>query len=186
MSISTTINIVLSTLSFILAFISIIFVIITLRQNKALLKQNNRMLEESTRPYITIYLDSITLCEQASYFVVKNFGNSPALITKFEYDPLLKQTEQKSISFQKQFDFIENIVLAPNQSKLLEYDVTKLPTDIITFQISYLHGKIEYHETITMNVKNYIHIPVARPSSHTTPENQRQVHTLRELLERSI
>lgn len=67
MEISTISNIILSALSFLLAFISIVFVIVTL-------KQNNRMLEASSRPFISIYLETITICEQTTFFVIKNFG----------------------------------------------------------------------------------------------------------------
>lgn len=67
MEISTISNIILSALSFLLAFISIVFVIVTL-------KQNNRMLEASSRPYISIYLETITICEQTTFFMQKISG----------------------------------------------------------------------------------------------------------------
>ena len=80
----------------------------------------------------------------------------------------------------------EGIILAPGQSKLLEYDMTKLPVDNVSFNIKYSFGKLSYSEEITVNVKNYIHIPVTRNSSHTLPETEREVQTLREMLERSM
>lgn len=177
------INIIVST------FVSVVAIVISLKslkQSKITIEQNNRMLDEATRPYITIYLDAVTLCEQSSYFVLKNFGNSPAIITKFKYDPALKQTRQRSSLLQEQFDFVEHIVLAPGQSKLMQYDVSKLPSDTLTFNIAYLSNKTEYHEEVTLNVKNFIHVPVLRPESHIPKGNERQVHTLREMLERSL
>lgn len=55
-------------------FTSIVAIFVSVKA----LKQNNKMLEESTRPYVSIYVESITLCEQSSFFVIKNFGNTPA------------------------------------------------------------------------------------------------------------
>lgn len=193
MDISTLVNTILCILSFILAVISVGTVIITLRQNHTILKQNTeilnfnyRTLEESTRPFISIYFDTLTICEQTSYFVLKNFGHSPARITSFKYDPILKQTQQGHIFFKEQFDFIENIVLSPGQTKLLEYDVTRLPIDSLTFNISYENNGNSYEETVTLNVKNYVHLPVSRPESYIPENNKREVHILREMLERSL
>ena len=89
---------------------------------------------------------------------------------------------------QDQFDFVNDIILAPGQSKLLEYDVSKLHSNQITFNITYVNltSRNEYHETVTMNAKNFIHIPVSRPTSGISTGNKRQVHTLREILERSL
>ena len=64
MDLSVKVNLALAIGSFVLAAVSVITVIITLLQN-------NKMLKESTRPYITIYIDSITICEQTSFFVLK-------------------------------------------------------------------------------------------------------------------
>lgn len=186
MNVSNIIEVIGILVSAVASSIGIWISIKALKQSQITNEQNNRMLEESMRPYITIYLDAITLCEQSSYFVVKNFGNSPAIITKFEYDPVLKQTPQSSEMLQNQFDYLEQIVLAPGQKKLLQYDVTRLPSDVLTFKISYLCEKAEYHETVTMNVKNFIHLPVSRPDSHISDGSKRQVHILREILERTM
>lgn len=161
---------------------SIVAIVVSLKT----LSQNNRMLDGSSRPYVTIYLDAITLCEQSSYFVLKNFGNSPALITGFKYDPVLKNTPQDWDMLQAQFDFIEHIVLAPHQSKLLQYDVTKLPCEVLSFEITYSSSGKEYCESVTMNVKNFIHLPVSRPNSCIPKGNERHIHTLREMLERTM
>lgn len=192
-NLSIIVNIVLSIASFVLAAISIVFVIIALRQNKKLIEQNNRtldlnnkMLEESTRPYITIYLDAITICEQNSFFVLKNFGHSAATITRFDYSECLKASVQQSPLHIKQFDYVRELTLAPGQSKMLHYDVTTLKEDIVSFVIGYVHNDKYYEETITMNAKNYIHIPVPRPDSYIPGGNDRSVHSLRELIERSI
>lgn len=66
---------------------SIVAIVISIKS----LRQNNKMIEASSRPYISIYVESITLCEQTSFFVIKNFGNTPAYINDFQYDPILKK-----------------------------------------------------------------------------------------------
>ena len=161
---------------------SIVAIVISI----ATLRQNSKMLKESTRPYVTIYIDSITICEQSSYFILKNFGNSPAYITDFQYDPILRKTNQKKKILQDQFDFVKGIILAPGQSKMLYYNVTELPIPELTFEISYRSGRDKYHESVTLNVKNFIHIPVARPEDHIAAGTERAVHTMREMLERTM
>lgn len=165
--------------SFILAVISVVTVIVTIRQN-------NRMIAESTRPYITLYMDTITICEQTSYFVLKNFGHCAANITRFEYDNCLKATKQAHPLYNEQFDCIHGITLAPGQSKLLEYPVSTLNKDVLTFVIGYTALGKYYEEKIEMNVKHFIHIPTYRPSSNIERNMERQVHTLREITERLI
>lgn len=186
MDISTKADITLSVLSFILAVISSVTVIATLLQNKKLIKQNNQALEVSLRPYISIFLDNITICEQSTFFVLKNFGNSTATITKFIYDEVLKATDQGHELFLQQFDNVLNITLSPGQSKILHYDVTKLPVDELNFTIGYTSSEKYYEETTRINVKNYPHIPVPRPESHIADGFERQVQTLREITERLI
>lgn len=165
--------------------VSLITDIVAIYLSVKALRQNNKMLEESTRPYISIYVESITLCEQTSFFVIKNFGNTPAYITDFKYDPILKETKQSMDLILEQFDYVKGITLAPGQSKMLTYDVTKLPYDELIFTIEYSSSK-HYCETIRLNVKNYIHIPVNRPESHIIENDERKVHTLREILEHLI
>lgn len=84
-----------------------------------------------------------------------------------------------------QFDYIKGITLAPGQSKMLQYNVTGLPCDELSFTIGYSSDK-HYLETVKLNVKNYIHIPVTRPDSHIIENDERKVHILREILEHLI
>lgn len=73
--------------------VSIVAIVISL----ATLHQNSKMLESASRPIVSMYIDSITVCEQTSYFVLKNFGASPAKITTFKYDSILKETTPAAI-----------------------------------------------------------------------------------------
>ena len=168
--------------SLITSLIAIIISVITIRQN-------NKMLEESSRPYISIYIETITICEQTSYIVLKNFGNTSATITKFHYDPVLRENIEISEKIlREQFDYVKGIILSPQQKKLLFYNFAKLPENIqtVSFTIGYESSSKYYEESFSLNVRNYIHIPVSRPSSDIPPKNARQVHTLREILEKLI
>lgn len=53
---------------------SVIAIIISLKS----IKQNSEMIKNASKPVISIYIDAITICEQTSFFVLKNFGTSPA------------------------------------------------------------------------------------------------------------
>lgn len=180
MDLSVKVNLALAIGSFVLAAVSVITVIITLLQN-------NKMLKESTRPYITIYIDSITICEQTSFFVLKNFGHSVATITHFEYDDCLKKAKQINGLLNDQFDYVKGITLAPGQSKLLQFKMSTLENKDLTFTIKYVNSQNkQFKEKITLNSRNYIHIPENRPDSNTAIGYERQVQTLREIAERLI
>lgn len=172
------------------SIIAIIISVKTLKQTQITNEQNNRMLEESTRPYIAIYLDTITICEQSSFFVLKNFGQSSAKITLFEFDPILKTlvTGQKEgdILLKEQYDTVKGLTLAPGQSKMMLCEVTEIPKDVLTFKIGYVSSEKYYEESFDLNVKNYCHIPVPRPKSHIPEGNERQVQSLREIIDRLV
>lgn len=174
--------------SLIASLVAINISVKALKQAQITNEQNAYMLKESTRPYITIYLDAITICEQDSFFVLKNFGHSPGRITVFEYDPVLRELEQdpKSQILNEQYDFVKGITLAPGQSKMLKCDVPKLPKDILTFRIEYVFCNDRYEELVELNVKNYIHVPVTRPNTKILPNNDRQVQSLREIIDRLV
>lgn len=179
MDVSTIVNIILCVLSFILAAISVIIVILTL-------KQNSKMIESSTRPQIVIYIDSITICEQQSYFIIKNFGQSSAEIIDFTYPTLLETITQEIPLMQEQFSHVKGIVLASGQSCMLPYMVTSLPDEYLEFKIKYKSQTKTYFESFRLHPRKYIHIPKARPSTNTRDDDKRLVHTLREMLERRL
>ncbi len=176
--------------STVVSVVAIIISVKSLNQAQITNEQNNRMLEESTRPYIAIYLDAVTICEQSSFFVLKNFGQSPGRIVLFEFDPVLKTLETSpkrgNQLINEQYDFVEGLTLAPGQSKMMSCNVTKVPKDVLSFKIGYTALGKYYEESIELNVKNYAHIPVARPDSNIYPGFERQVHSLREMIDRLV
>lgn len=117
MDVSIIVNIILCVLSFILAAISVVTVVITLRQN-------NKMIEGSTRPVISVYTDEINAGNPFFYLIVKNFGKSPAYITKFEYDFDFKGC-YKIRNDRDYLAGLNNAVLAPGQSRICTLDYAK-------------------------------------------------------------
>lgn len=157
--------------------ISIIAVIIS----AVSIHQNTKSLEESVKPCIAIYVDQITICEQKSYFVIKNFGASPGIITKFMF---INPSATIPKILQSSFDKLQGIVLAPGQSKLLSFDCNTFSEDTVyTFKISYKNGKKNYTDKYDINIRNFTQIPTHRPEikSEYTISN-----SLREMIERMI
>lgn len=173
----TIVNIVLSILSFCITVISIAFVVLTL-------KQNAKMIESSTRPYVVIYLDSVTICEQQSYFIIKNFGQSSAEIIDFIYPASLEETPQETHLMQEQFSRVKGLLLAPGQTCMLPYKVTNLPNSMLEFKIKYKSPTKPYCETFSLNPHNYIHIPKFRPNNGINNADKPLLSTLREMIER--
>lgn len=145
MEISDWINVILCILSFVLAVISVITVIITL-------KQNSKMIKNSTRPYIVAY-KNITYFKDTNYYIIlKNFGQTGAVIEKFECNIDLQKYPH--LDKDRIFEHIEGIFIAPQQSVMGCIDTVKLfedGIDIIDITITYSDGTNRYKETYKIN-----------------------------------
>lgn len=86
----------------------------------------------------------------------------------------------------EQYDFVNGITLAPGQSKMMLCKVTRIPKDTVVFKIGYTSSEKYYEESIELSVKNYSHIPVPRPETNIHPGFERQVQTLREMVDRMV
>lgn len=117
MQISDRVNIILSILSFLLTAISIITVVITLRQN-------HEMIENATRPYLTVYGAVTNFQEPQYYLVLRNFGQSNALITEFTSSIDLSICSDCSGVIP--FEHIVGFTLAPNQAIQVPIDYNAL------------------------------------------------------------
>ena len=148
MDLQTISNITLSILSFILAVISLLGIIFTLWQN-------NKMLENSTRPYITIYFDYSQMGSPIGYFVIKNFGNSPAIIDALSYNQPIKELPVSLSNVPAIFDGLIGNSVAPNQKFLAPFHIHEYPRGNAVIDITYHAGKKKYSEHIEINVKSY-------------------------------
>lgn len=141
---SAIINIILCILSFVLAVVSVITVIITLRQN-------NKMIENSTRPYITIYGQKVNFGYTKYFLIIKNFGSSSAVITKFSSE--IDLSEYTLVNSSNPFEHIVGTNLAPQQSIICDLEIKKLKISQIKsfpFEIEY-KGVKKYSEKIVVN-----------------------------------
>lgn len=129
-------------------FTSIVAIVISVKS----LKQNSQMLEESTRPYIGIYGVASYVKQPNYYIVLKNFGQSSALITDFSSD-----LDLSLISLHKSEIPFKNIVgtaVMPGQSfrSVIDINAALARTKHITFSMTYTSGVHTYNETILLNL----------------------------------
>lgn len=171
-AIATSISVLISTIAVLISVIN--------------LKQNSKMIEESTRPYITIFLDTIVINNQNSFFIIKNFGSCGAQITDFTYDKELLNNKRHNSTYNEQFNRIKGLYLAPGQRKLLFYDVTGLKSKVVTFKITYKGTGKSYSERVNINVKNYIDIAQIRADANNKESDNTQDRILQEIAERLI
>lgn len=145
------------------------------------LRRNSQNIEQSTKPCITIYVDQITVCEQKSYFIVKNFGASAGIITDFEF---VNPPGNLPQSLQDNFDRLPGIILAPGQSKLIPMDCCAFDVnEVYVFRISYKNGTKIYSDEYSLNIRNFTQIPTVRPQTASEPII---ANSLREMIERMI
>lgn len=177
MDVSTIVNIVLSVLSFVLAAISVVTVVITLRQN-------HQMIENSTRPYVCIYGESINPGSPLFYLVVKNFGSSPATITKFEYSPDLHECYGMNSAHRDYLQDLSRSTLAPGQSRICKLDYSKI-NEPIHFSLEYVSGKKKYSEQFVADIKSGSTMLTGKIA--TDGKELRTISfTLQELLQKSL
>lgn len=177
MEVATIVNIILCVLSFILAALSVVIVVITVRQN-------NKMIEESTRPVIVVYTDEINVGTPFFYLIVKNFGKSPAYITKFEYD--FDFSGCYTIQNDKNYlNGLNNSILAPGQSRICILDYQKIEKEV-TFSIEYRSGtKKVYSEKLTIDLKAGVCMPHSKVSTKGQ-ELSTISYALQEMLQKNL
>ena len=146
MDFPTTVNLYLSFISTVVAIISIVTAILTLRQNST-------MIENATRPYVSIYGQSINTGIPVFYVVIKNTGASPAIMKRFSVTPDVHECYKVD----KSRDFLTDMnigILPAGQSRICAMDYNKLP-DLLEFEFEYssLDGKKVYSGKFKTNVK---------------------------------
>ena len=149
MLLSDWINVALCILSFLLAAISVITVVVTLRQNQL-------MIENATRPYVKIYVAVTSFHVTQFHLVLRNSGQSSALITDFS-----SSIDLSNLVFDEKlpvpFEHIVGHTLDPGQS--LQSPINHfalIASDIpLSFHIRYSSSGKSYEETVTINVPSY-------------------------------
>lgn len=162
------------------SLIALIAVVISI----ATLQQNRNMLEESTRPYITVYVTETNFQDPTKYLVVKNFGQTGALITKFKtYPDLLSYSFSPD---RRPFGKIVNSFLAPGQTHVCNIDFDKARNNCnVSFEISYATKYKTYTDSITLNLTGESDNLTYRASTKNE-ELEIISYTLQSLVERQL
>lgn len=132
--------------SMIIGVASIIIAIVTLRQN-------SKMIAESTRPYVVISFERTYTSTQRCYFVVRNYGQTGAYLTKLECltPDLLENLKQDNL--ERQIQSIQNVFLAPGQKICLVIS-SPITLEDVSFLVEYSAFRKKYKEVFA------IHIPL--------------------------
>ena len=141
LSASDWINIIGIIASFVVSVVSIFIAI------KALC-QNNKMLEETTRPYISIAYEVLYTGNPQIYLVVKNYGNTGAVITDFSYSPLVDHK-----GFNEKISKLNGAFIAPNQKFLYSIDPKLFKSDELMIDITYKTQSRSYHERQPIKIR---------------------------------
>ena len=162
--------------SFATSIIAIVISIITLRQN-------SKMIEESSRAVIAIYGESINPGSPVFYFVIKNFGHSPATMIKFDSDFDFSgcygfRTDRNWLSD------LNNCSIAPGQSRICRLDYNKI-TRPITFDIEYLSSGKKYCEKMTVDLKSGADMLTTKSATNGA-ELRTISYTLQEMVQKSL
>lgn len=144
---------------------SVVAIIISIKT----LKQNSKMIEESTRPYITMYYDYTDFGEVFEFLVIKNFGQTSAVITDFKCDfdlKLISDSEGIKKAGTTVFQHIKGTSLAPGQALKSYIDAKSIPLkempDFITFTIEYCTENKKYVENIDISLYSLCDTPSVR------------------------
>lgn len=153
----------------------------------ATLKQTNRITEEANRPYITVYGATTNFQSPKFMIVVKNFGQSGALIKEFSSDyDLLSCVPGNPNNSHRPFENLKNTFIVPNQSFVSVINYLKVIEDNvenINFKIIYQTGKKVYNETVILNLATYKGLFTQRAS--TDGKELRTIsYTLQDLVEK--
>lgn len=127
-----------------IAVVPIVISILTLRLT-------SKQIEDSTRPYLAIYQTKINLGQVRSILILKNFGQSAAIIESIKYSDKLLDLSYRSDM--KPFMSIPGTTIAPGQSFRCEIKSAQATNFIVNFEISYksLSGK-KYNETTSLKL----------------------------------
>ena len=152
-------------------FTSIVAIIISVKS----LKQNSKMIEESSRPYVSL---STTTMNGFPVIVLKNYGNSSAVITDLKSD-----IDLPSLGFNKNHKPFNNIAgthIAPKQSLVAMFKDGSFPCNF-TISISYKHLDKTYTETIPINIAALQEIATLKKQSEKGEELSTISNTLQEI-----
>ena len=103
--------------------ISIVSVIIATKS----LRLTKKSIEDANRPYIGCFVEMIEVGHFQKYFVIKNFGKTPATIVDIKFNK-----EIKGLGREGKLDSVKNALIAPNQKFITAVNVKEIEDLIVT------------------------------------------------------
>ena len=163
MSYSDIINIISISISSVLAIIAIVISVKTL-------KQSNKAIIESSRGNIVFYIDTPLGGNQ--YLVLKNFGNSSAILKNIKISPELTYSKSTFTSTNKLITEYSNILLAPGQAIKSWFPFDDYPDKEFKISLNYETLGHMYHEDYTLNLDYISTIDYLRDFSIDRPDEK--------------
>lgn len=149
------------------------------------LSQNNKMIEGTTRPYVAIYSRTTNFQSPAYYLVLKNFGQSSAVITSIKCDYNFSQCTYNAKP--NPFERFNNTFISPGQSYVCSINVLtffKNPVDL-HFSVSYKTDCKEYNDAFTITPNADVDLVQTRAA--TEGKELRNIsYTLQDLVEKQL
>lgn len=160
---------------------SIVAIIISIKT----LKQNSRMIDDSTRPYIVVYSRTANFDSPKFYLVVKNFGQTGAVVNSLQCD-----YDLSTCSYNKEhvpFTNFNGTFVAPGQAYITNIDPIKLfknPNDM-HFSIEYQNGNKTYSDCFT--IKPLADSDLIQTRASTKNQELKNIsYTLQDLVEKQL
>lgn len=153
------------------------------------LKQNAKMLEESTRPYVAVYREYIQVISSVhEYLVIKNFGNTGAIIDSLSIAPPYDNLDTKIKA--NIFEHINGAFIAPKQSfstVLFPNAFCNNRTGITKITIAYHSNMKSYSDAFTFNEDARDDIRLSKTVPAPSKSIQRTIaSTAEEILRRNL
>lgn len=143
------IGLVLSFATFIGSIIAIYFTYQNLKEMRKQLDEQKNQYFEQNRGNVIFYLYHDTLYSE-DYIVLKNFGNSPAIISSIETTPKLSWNNPDLQDFD--IDNLKNIMLAPGQHIKTVYDFDSTEIKKFDVCVNYISCNKSFTETYSIDL----------------------------------
>lgn len=150
----------------------------------ATLHQNSKMIKDSTRPYITITFDFFNFGSPIAYFIIKNYGQTQAVIDSIKCNTDLMNFEQDYGKISNFTGKTQGMTLAPNQKIMIPFRIEQYTKEKAIFDIHYSNDKQKYKEHFDIGISNYKKFFKSRVISYNTDKNI--AYTLEEIAERLL
>lgn len=146
------ISLILSLATFIGSVIAIYFTYQNLKEMRKQLNAQKEQYFEQNRGNVIFYVYHDILYSQ-DYLVIKNFGNSPAILNSIKTIPQLDWSDTDHQGMQSfNIDNIKNVMLAPGQHIKTMYDFSSSKTQKFNVIVDYVSCGKTFTETYTIDL----------------------------------